>query len=294
MLGLKPFWRELLFGKRGGGGDINVPETPPVPGPGPQEQELQDLQLQFFKEQAPMQRQLQQQQLEFFAGTLPAAQEAQLAQTQLLQSLIGPAGRLGAQREQVISPLLRGEAAPGMFGALGTPFEEGPAFERGRERILSSLSEAGLLDSGIRAELETQLSGDIAAQTEQARRGELANLLNIGLGGAGGAIGEVSALGGAPIQTALGGGGAVSTGLQAGGQALTGQQTTAQRVASFNQQIFQSQLEAAAQERAARMAMFGQLGAGLGQAVGGAAGASSKRYKKNVKLWAKPYNLSLN
>lgn len=251
------------------GTDIETPQAPPVPGPSASEQELQDLQLQFFREQAPMQRQLQQQQLEFFSGTLPAAQEAQLAQTQLLQSLIGPAEQLAQQREQVISPLLRGEAAPGMFAGLGTPYETGLPFERGRERILSSLAEAGLMDSGIRAELETQLAGQIETGAEQARRAELSNLLATALGGAGGAIGEVGALGGAPIQTALGGGGAVQTGLQAGAGALAGQQTTAQRVASFNQAIFQAQLEAAAQERASRMAMYGQLGAGLGQAAGG-------------------------
>ncbi len=150
------------------------------------------------------------------------------------------------------------------------------------------MAEAGLLDSGVRAELETQLAGQIETQAETGRRGELSNLLNMALGGAAQTIGEPIALGGQPIQTGLG----------AGQVALGGQQTTAQRVSSFNQAIFQAQLEAAAVEEAARQAKFGQLFQGIGQLGGQAAGAaiaaSSRRFKKNIKLWAKHSTLSLN
>ncbi len=266
----KEKWGFYPIAGGGGGPEIDIPSPPPTPGPTPQETQLQNLQLQFFREQAPLQTQLQQQQLQFFSETLPGAQEAQQAQTELLQSLIGPTQQLAQQRQDILGPLLRGEQAPGAFAALGAPLEEGRAFEQGRERILSSLAEAGLLDSGIRAELETQLSGQIATESELARRGQLSNLLNVALGGTGALVGEVGALGGAPIQTALGGGGAITTGLQAGGQALGGVQTTAQRVGGFNQQIFATQLEAAERERAARAAMFGQLFSGIGQAAGGA------------------------
>lgn len=214
------------------------PSPPAAPKPSPQEQELTRLQTQFYTQQA------------------PAQQAAQQAQTQLLTSLIQPAQELGQQRAQLLQPLLAGEAPSGIFGRLARPVTaEEESYKRGRERLLSSLSGAGLLDSGVRAELETKLASQVTAQTEQMERADLANLLNVALGGTGTAISEITGLGGQPIQTGMAGG-------QVAGQTLSGQ---AQRVAGFNKDIYMAQLQAAEQEKQRRNALWIALMSGAGE-----------------------------
>ena len=89
------------------------------------------------------------------------------------------------QREQFISPILRGENLSGAYSMLGQGFgegEEATMFERSQKRLEEQMNKMGALDSGATAELTRRGSQDIALASAEKSRAEKAQLLNLAMG----------------------------------------------------------------------------------------------------------------
>lgn len=118
--------------------------------PTPEEQELQRLQLQNVRATQPQQQ---------------AVQSAGL---------------------NLINQLLTGQALPGFLEGLPGGVSEditSQIVQQSLEDVRPGLQQSGLLDSGTRAELETQTAADIRTQAEQFNIQNLLNLLNLTVGG---------------------------------------------------------------------------------------------------------------
>lgn len=251
----------------GGKTVVQQPSTPTFPGPTEAETEQQELINQFLRTNIPIETKLRQQELEQVSPVITEARK--LEAEQFLQL----APELQKTRESelgFLEPILRGEAPTGIFSKLTQPVQESVAFEKNRKRLLTSLSSAGLLDSGVRAELEKDLAIETSAATQATEQANLFNLLQITLGGTGSALGR-------GISPILGGPGVVAPGQTTGqlAQGIGTSQANRFAQAGFQQSIFQAELEAATSERNARRQqisdLFGSVAGGVGAAGGAAA-----------------------
>jgi len=248
-----------------GSKNVVQPTPPTFPEPSAEEREQQTLINEFLRTNIPLETQLRQQELEQVSPVLTAARKKEAEQFLELAPELQKTRRaeLG-----FLTPILQGQAPTGIFGQLTQPVQESAAFERNRKRLMTSLASAGLLDSGIRAELEKDLAVETAAATQATEQANLFNLLQIALGGTGSALGR-------GISPILGGPGVIAPGQTTGQLAQGIQQFQAPRMAQagFQQQIFQGQLEAATAERASRRKMISDIFGSIGSI--GSMGATS-------------------
>lgn len=91
--------------------------------------------------------------------------------------------RAGLESTQIgtTRALAAGEAAPGMFGALGTPYGTGIEMEEALGGLEQRLQQRGLYGAGLVPALGVQEVGRIQERSEQRRRAELAGLLQLGM-----------------------------------------------------------------------------------------------------------------
>lgn len=119
--------------------------------PSPQEQEMQDIQLQQYKEISPF-------------------------QTETQKAAYG-----------FINQLLAGSnALPGFFGAIGqgiSPQMTSDIARKSVEDILPSFQKSGILDSGVAASVAGRVAGDVRRQTAEYNIGNKLALLNLALSG---------------------------------------------------------------------------------------------------------------
>ena len=198
---------------------------------------------------------------QYYQSTMPGAQRLQNLQTGYYENILPQAQQIYGQQADILGRLLSGQTLPGQLGQLGQGYGEGveaEMFARNRERALTSLASSGLLDSGTRAELESQAATDIAIQNATQQRAELAQLLGLGLGTAGSAIGQGTS----------GISGAISQPLQVASQLHSGLQTRESLANEIAQNQFLTQLELQEQERANRASLWGGIGGGVGSVAG--------------------------
>lgn len=189
------------------------------------------------------------------ALTALLSQQARNATTQsnLSTGLYGDEAKL-------LGGLMRGEQPTGIYSGLGQGYGAGvesSIFNRNRDTAFASLANAGLLDSGVRAELENQAATDVSIASADRSRNDLMNLMQMALGGAGQMYGTA----GQGMQTAI--------------QGYTPRE---QQLNQLNQQNWVAQVNADAYRRAQNAQMWSALMSGVGTvagaAVGGPAGAS--------------------
>lgn len=96
--------------------------------------------------------------------------------------------QLGVQQQglSLIGSLLAGEDLPGQFAGLTGGISEDVTsriVQQSLEDVRPGLQKAGIFDSGIRAELETETAADIRTRSEQFNIQNLLQLLSLGIGG---------------------------------------------------------------------------------------------------------------
>ena len=109
--------------------------------------------------------------------------------------------RLRLEREKVLDPfitdvgvqgldlskrLLSGDDLPGFLGGLPagiSPSVTSQIVQDSLKDVRTGLQSSGLLDSGVRAELEARTAADIRTQSEQFNLQNLGQLLNLAVGG---------------------------------------------------------------------------------------------------------------
>lgn len=83
-------------------------------------------------------------------------------------------------------PILRGSPLEGIFSGIGQGIDPGGAeqiiFDRESDRIQNRLTQLGLADSGVNAELQSQMSRDLAVDAVTRQREELKQLIELALG----------------------------------------------------------------------------------------------------------------
>lgn len=152
---------------------------------------------------------------------------------------------------KLLGGLMRGEQPSGIYSGLGQGYGTGvesAIFNRNRDEAFNSLANAGLLDSGVRAELENQAATDVSIASADRSRNDLLQLMQMALGGAGTMYGTS----GQGMQTAI--------------QGYTPRE---QQFNQLNQQNWIAQMNADAQRRAADAAMWSGLFQGVGSMAGG-------------------------
>ena len=183
------------------------------------------------------------------ALTALLSQQARNATTQsdLSTGLYGDEAKL-------LGGLMRGEQPTGIYSGLGQGYGAGvenTMFNRNRDTAFSSLANAGLLDSGVRAELENQAATDVSVASADRSRNDLLNMMQMALGGAGQMYGTANQ--------------SMSTGIQ-------GYTPREQQLNQFNQQNWVSQMNADAYKRAQQNQLWSGLFQGMGTMAGGALG----------------------
>lgn len=183
------------------------------------------------------------------ALTALLSQQARNATTQsnLSTGLYGDEAKL-------LGGLMRGEQPTGIYSGLGQGYGAGvesSIFNRNRDTAFASLANAGLMDSGVRAELENQAATDVSIASADRSRNDLMNLIQMALGGAGQMYGTA----GQGMQTAI--------------QGYTPRE---QQFNQLNQQNWIAQMNADAQRSAANAQLWSGLFQGMGSLAGGALG----------------------
>lgn len=115
-------------------------------------------------------------------------EERELNKLLLEQARAGQAGTLQIQEsgQNLINQLLTGQALPGYLEGLPggiSPEVTNRIVQQSLEDVRGGLQAQGLLNSGVRAELETQTAADIRAQAEQFNLQNIQQLLNLATGG---------------------------------------------------------------------------------------------------------------
>jgi hypothetical protein len=188
------------------------------------------------------------------ALTALLAQQARNATTQsnLSTGLYGDEAKL-------LGGLMRGEQPSGIYSGLGQGYGAGvenAIFNRNRDTAFSSLANAGLLDSGVRAELENQAATDVSIASADRSRNDLLNLMQLALGGAGTMYGTAN---------------------QGMGTAIAGMSPREQQFNQLNQQNWIAQMNADAYRRASQNALWASLLQGVGTVAGAAVGGPAGR-----------------
>ncbi len=111
-----------------------------------------------------------------------------LNQLGLQRAEAGQEQALGLQQAggSLVTSLLTGQPLPGYLESLPGGISESATsriVQGALEDVRPGLQKSGLLDSGIRAELETETAADIRAQSEQFNIQNLMQLLNVAFGG---------------------------------------------------------------------------------------------------------------
>jgi hypothetical protein len=115
-------------------------------------------------------------------------EEQELNRLALERARAAQPGQLQAQEGglNLINQLLTGQNLPGFLGGLPggiSPDVTSGIVQQSLEDVRPGLQASGLLDSGVRAELETQTAADIRRRSEEFNIGNLLNLLNLAVGG---------------------------------------------------------------------------------------------------------------
>ncbi len=116
------------------------------------------------------------------------AQEEQLNQLLLEQAKAGQPQALQLQESggNLINAILTGQNLPGTLQGLSGGISEATTqrtVQNALEDVRPGLQKSGLFDSGVRAELETEVAADIRAENERFNINNLMQLLNLGVGG---------------------------------------------------------------------------------------------------------------
>jgi len=146
----------------------------------------------------------------------------------------------------LLSTLLQGRQPPGIYSTLGQGYGSGvenAIFNRNRDEAYAALANAGLLDSGVRAELENQAATDVSIASADRARNDLLQLMQMGIGGAPGMYGAAN---------------------QSMGTGISGLSSRENQLNQFNQQNWIAQMNYDAQRRAANSAMWSGLFGGIG------------------------------
>jgi hypothetical protein len=146
----------------------------------------------------------------------------------------------------LVGGLLRGEQPGGIYSNLGQGYGAGveeAMFDRNRSNAYSSLANAGLMDAGIRAELEGQAATDVSIASADRSRDDLLQLMNMAMGGAGTMYGTAN---------------------QSAGTGISGLSSRESNQNNYAQQNYQSQLNADAQRRAQNAQLWSSLLSGVG------------------------------
>jgi hypothetical protein len=120
--------------------------------------------------------------------TKATPEERELNELQLERARAAQPGQIGIQQAglDVGQALLRGQALPGYLEPLpGGISEESISRMVGQslEDVASQANVYGILDSGVAQELATETAADIRARSEQFNLQNLAQLLNLAVGG---------------------------------------------------------------------------------------------------------------
>lgn len=154
----------------------------------------------------------------------------------------------------LLSTLLQGRQPGGIYSSLGQGYGEGvesAIFGRNRDEAYSSLANAGLMDAGVRAELENQAATDVSIASADRSRNDLLQLMQMGIGGAQGMYGTAN---------------------QSVGTGISGLSSRESQLNNYNQQNWIAQMNADAQRRAQQAAMWQGLFSGVGSLAGGMVG----------------------
>ena len=115
-------------------------------------------------------------------------EEQELNKLALERARAAQPGQLKTQESGLglINQLLTGQELPGFLQGLPGGISPGVTsniVQQSLADVRPGLQASGLLDSGVRAELETSTAADIRNQSEQFNIGNLLNLLNLAVGG---------------------------------------------------------------------------------------------------------------
>ncbi len=118
----------------------------------------------------------------------PTAEEQELIGLQLERARAAQPGQLQVQEQglNLINQLLTGQDLPGFLQGLPggiSPDVTSRIVQQSLEDVRPGLQASGILDSGVRAELETETAADIRTKSEQFNIQNLSQLLNLAVGG---------------------------------------------------------------------------------------------------------------